>query len=162
MAQLAMTIMAALIIGTYGVIALVWPQRIQKWWMTQRLRKRVALKIYGLYVESPRYILYLRITGVVAVIVSLFLICSARRLMIPVLGSNMLQHSSSVLHNLVFHKGLKLLLTAILMVAIYLFAKLMTDRGRRRKQKVPKVGGVNRQRRGQLSSMNKRGADIRN
>ena len=83
MAQLIMTIVAALIALAYGVIALVWPHRIQQWWMSERLRKRVALKIYGLFVESPRYVLYLRLTGAVSLIVSLFLFYSARRLMTP-------------------------------------------------------------------------------
>lgn len=83
MAQLIMTIVAALIALAYGVIALVWPHRIQQWWMSERLRKRVALKIYGLFVESPRYLLYLRLTGAVSLIVSLFLFYSARRLMTP-------------------------------------------------------------------------------
>ena len=69
----------------------------------------------------------------------------------------MFQHSSSVMHNLLFHKGLKLLLAAVLMVGIYLITKLLTDRGRRGKRKVPRVAGVNRQRRRQLSSMNRRG-----
>ena len=83
MAQLIMVIVAALVTLVYGVIALVWPHRIQKWWISERLRKRVALKIYGLLVESPRYILYLRMTGVVSLIVSLFLFYSARRLIVP-------------------------------------------------------------------------------
>lgn len=83
MAQLIMTIVAAFITLAYAIVALVWPHRIQKWWVSQRLRKRVALKIYGLFVESPRYILYLRMTGVVSLIVSLFLSYSARRLMAP-------------------------------------------------------------------------------
>ncbi|GEM_PF-4904055 len=69
----------------------------------------------------------------------------------------MFQHSSNVLHNLLFHKGLKLLLVAVLMAAIYLIAKLWSDRGRRGKRKVAKVAGINRQRRRQLSSMNRRG-----
>ena len=83
MAQLLMTIVAASIALAYAVVALVWPHSIQKWWISQRLRKLVALKIYGLFVESPRYIIYLRMTGVVSLIVSLFLFYSARRLMAP-------------------------------------------------------------------------------
>ena len=83
MAQLVITVIAALVTGAYAVIALVWPHKIQKWWISQRLRKRVALKIYGLFVESPRYIVYLRMTGIVSLIVSLFLFYSSRRLMVP-------------------------------------------------------------------------------
>ncbi len=80
MALLVTTFIAALVAFAYGTMALVWPHRIQKWWISQRLRKRVALKIYGLFVESPRYILYLRLTGAVSVIVSLILFYSAFRL----------------------------------------------------------------------------------
>ena len=76
MAQNVVTVAAALIALAYGILALAWPHRIQKWWITQRLRKRVALKIYGLFVESPRYILYLRLTGAVSLIMSLFLFYS--------------------------------------------------------------------------------------
>lgn len=79
MAQDVVTVAAALIALAYGTVALVWPHRIQKWWITQRVRKRVALKIYGLLVESPRYILYLRFTGAVSLIVSLFLLYSVFR-----------------------------------------------------------------------------------
>ena len=155
MAQLLMTIVAASIALAYAVVALVWPHSIQKWWISQRLRKLVARKIYGLFVESPRYIIYLRMTGVVSLIVSLFLFYSARRLMAPYLG-NRFQDSSNILHNLLFHKGLKYLLFAVLIAGIYLITKL-ADRGRRGKRKVPKVPGVNRQRRRELSSMNRRG-----
>lgn len=80
MAQLVTTVVAALIAFAYGTVALVWPHRIQRWWISQRLRKRVALKIYGLFVESPRYILYLRLTGAVSLILSLILFYSAFRL----------------------------------------------------------------------------------
>ena len=76
MAQGVITIVAALIAFAYGIVATVWPHRIQKWWISQRLRKKVALKIYGLFVESPRYILYLRVTGGVSLIVSLILFYS--------------------------------------------------------------------------------------
>lgn len=76
MAQDVITIAAALIALAYGTVALVWPHRIQKWWLTQRLRRRVALKIYGLFVDSPRYVLYLRLTGAVALLASLFLFYS--------------------------------------------------------------------------------------
>ena len=80
MAQVVAIVVAGLIAGAYGTIALLWPHRIQKWWISQRLRKRVALKIYGLVVESPRYILYLRVTGAVSLIVSLILFYSVYRL----------------------------------------------------------------------------------
>lgn len=80
MAQLVTTSVAALIVFAYGMVALVWPHRIQKWWLSQRLRKRVALKTYGLLVESPRFILYLRLTGAVSLIVFLILFYSAFRL----------------------------------------------------------------------------------
>lgn len=79
MARDLVTVAAALIALAYGIVALVWPHRIQKWWISQRLRRKVALKIYGLVVESPRYILYLRLTGGVALIVSLFLLYSVFR-----------------------------------------------------------------------------------
>lgn len=79
MAQGVITVVAALVAFAYGIVATLWPRRIQKWWTTQRLRKKVALKIYGLFVESPRYILYLRLTGAVALIVSLILFYSAFR-----------------------------------------------------------------------------------
>ena len=80
MATLVITIIAALVSAGYGIIALVWPHAIQRWWVGERLRKRIALKIYGLVVESPRYILYLRITGAVSLIVSMILFFSALRL----------------------------------------------------------------------------------
>ena len=83
MAQLVMTVVAALVAGSYGLVALFSPHRIQRWWISQRLRRRVALKVYGLFVESPRYILYLRVTGAVSLIVSLILFYSALRLAVP-------------------------------------------------------------------------------
>lgn len=83
MGQNVTTVVAALIAFAYGTIALVWPHRIQKWWISQRLRKRVALKIYGLFIESPRYIVYLRLTGAVSLIVALFLLYSVFRSAAP-------------------------------------------------------------------------------
>lgn len=80
MAQIVIAFVAALVAGGYGLVALFSPHRIQQWWISQRLRRRIALKIYGLVVESPRYILYLRVTGVVSLIVSLILFYSAFRL----------------------------------------------------------------------------------
>ena len=80
MGQFVITFVAALVAGGYGLVALVWPHKIQRWWISHRLRRRIALKIYGLVVESPRYILYLRVTGVVSLIVSLILFYSAFRL----------------------------------------------------------------------------------
>lgn len=77
MARVVITFVAALLACTYGALALIWPHRIQKWWITERLRRRVALKIYGVFVQSPRYILYLRLTGVVSLIASLVLFYSA-------------------------------------------------------------------------------------
>lgn len=77
MIQVVITLVAALIAFTYGTLALVWPHKIQKWWISQRLRRTVALKIYGLFVESPRYILFLRLTGAVSLIASLVLFYSA-------------------------------------------------------------------------------------
>ena len=76
MARDVITVVAAIISFAYGILALVWPHRIQQWWITERLRKRVALKIYGLLVESPRYILYLRLTGALSLIAGLFLFYS--------------------------------------------------------------------------------------
>jgi hypothetical protein len=78
-----MTLAAALVAAGYGLVALVWPHRIQRWWISQRLRRKVALKIYGLFVESPRYIIYLRVTGAVSLIVSLFLFYAALRPAVP-------------------------------------------------------------------------------
>lgn len=80
MGQFVITFVAALVAGGYGIVALFSPHRIQQWWISRRLRRRIELKIYGLVVESPRYILYLRITGVVSLIVSLVLFYSAFRL----------------------------------------------------------------------------------
>ena len=76
MAQFVITFVAALVVGGYGLVALFSPHRIQRWWITQRLRRKVALRVYGLLVESPRYILYLRVTGAVSLIVSLILFYS--------------------------------------------------------------------------------------
>jgi hypothetical protein len=78
--QFVITFVAALMAGGYGLVALFSPHRIQRWWISERLRRRIALKIYGLVVESPRYILYLRVTGVVSLFVSLILFYSAFRL----------------------------------------------------------------------------------
>lgn len=80
MAQLLMTVVAALVAAGYGLVALFSPHRIQRWWISQRLRRSVARKVYGLFVESPRYIFYLRVTGTVSLIVSLILFYSAFRL----------------------------------------------------------------------------------
>jgi hypothetical protein len=72
-----MTLLAALIVLAYGSVALVWPQRIQKWWSGNRLRRSVAMKVYGKFVESPTYVLHLRVMGAVAVVVGALLFASA-------------------------------------------------------------------------------------
>ena len=77
MAQLLLTIIAALVALAYGAVALVWPERIQKWWVTNPIRRRVAMKVYGRFVKSEKYILHLRIMGAGAVLVSALLFFSA-------------------------------------------------------------------------------------
>lgn len=77
MAQLLLTIIAALVALVYGVVALVWPHRIQKWWVSNRLRRKVAMKVYGRYLETEGYILHLRIMGAIAVLLSALLFASA-------------------------------------------------------------------------------------
>lgn len=83
MAQFVITFVAALVVGGYGLVALFSPHRVQRWWLTQRLRRRVALRVYGLLVESPRYILYLRVTGALSLIGALALFYSVLRLAVP-------------------------------------------------------------------------------
>ena len=77
MAQLVITIIAALIALTYGTLALVWPERIQKWWVSNSVRQKVAMKLYGRSLKSGKYILHLRIMGAVALVVSALLFISA-------------------------------------------------------------------------------------
>lgn len=79
MAQLVITIIAALVALTYGTLALVWPERIQKWWVSNSLRQKVAMKLYGRFLKSEKYILHLRIMGAVALVVSALLFISAFR-----------------------------------------------------------------------------------
>ena len=76
MTKVVITLVAALVAFAYGTLAFLWPHKIQQWWVSQRLRRRVALKIYGLIVESPRYILFLRLTGAASLIASLILFYS--------------------------------------------------------------------------------------
>ena len=80
-AQLLLTFIAALVALAYASMAVVWPHRIQKWWVANRLRRNVAMKIYGRFVQSPNYILRLRITGMAAVVVSVLLFSSAFKLL---------------------------------------------------------------------------------
>lgn len=75
--QLVMTIIAASIALAYGVIALLLPHRIQRWMTHDRLHRVVALKVYGRFVQSPKYILYLRLTGAASIAASALLFSSA-------------------------------------------------------------------------------------
>lgn len=77
MAQLVITIIAALVALTYGTLALVCPERIQKWWVSNSLRQKVAMKLYGRFLKSEKYILHLRIMGAVALVMSALLFISA-------------------------------------------------------------------------------------
>lgn len=67
----------ALVALAYGVAALALPHEIQKWMLHDRVRRRVAIKAYGRFVESPNYIRYLRLTGAAAVLASALLFYSA-------------------------------------------------------------------------------------
>ena len=73
-------IVAALVALTYGTVALVWPERIQKWWLGTRIRRTVAMKVYGKFIESPGYLRHLRYTGVMAVIGSALIFAAAFQL----------------------------------------------------------------------------------
>ena len=61
----------------YGVLALALPHKIQQWMLHNRVRRQVALKTYGRFLESPNYIRYLRLTGAAAVLPSALLSYSA-------------------------------------------------------------------------------------
>lgn len=76
MVQLILTIIAALITLAYGSVALVWPERIQTWWVVNPIRRKVAMKVYGTLIKEEKYVLHLRITGAVAVVVSALLFAS--------------------------------------------------------------------------------------
>ena len=45
--------------------------------LDDRVRRLVAIKAYGRWVESPKYIRYLRITGGIAILASMLLFYSA-------------------------------------------------------------------------------------
>lgn len=73
MGQTLINVLGALMALAYGVVALALPHRIQKWMLHERVRRRVAIKAYGRFVESPNYIRSLRLTGAAAVLSSALL-----------------------------------------------------------------------------------------
>lgn len=75
--QLLLNVSVALVLLAYGLLALVLPHKIRRWMLHDRVRRLVAIKAYGRWVESPNYIRHLRVTGGVAILASMLLFYSA-------------------------------------------------------------------------------------
>ena len=72
-----LNVLAALVVLTYGLVALALPHKIRKWMVHDRVRRLVAIEAYGRWIDSPKYIRHLRVTGGVAIVASMLLFYSA-------------------------------------------------------------------------------------
>lgn len=77
MGKFLLNVSVALVVLIYGLFALTLPHKIRKWIVHDRVRRLVAIKAYGRWVESPKYIRHLRVTGGVAILASMLLFYSA-------------------------------------------------------------------------------------
>lgn len=77
MGHFLLNVSAGLVVLIYGLFALALPHKIRKWMVHDRVRRLVAIKAYGRWVESPKYIRHLRVTGGVAILASMLLFYSA-------------------------------------------------------------------------------------
>lgn len=77
MGHFLLNVSVALVVLIYGLFALALPHKIRKWMVHDRVRRLVAIKAYGSWVESPKYIRHLRVTGGVAILASMLLFYSA-------------------------------------------------------------------------------------
>lgn len=75
--QTLLNVSAALVALAYGVLALALPHGIQKWMLHERVLRRVTIKAYGRFVESPNYVRYLRVMGILALAACALLFYSA-------------------------------------------------------------------------------------
>lgn len=75
--QFLLDVSVALVVLIYGLLAVALPHKIRKWMVADRVRRFVAIKAYGRWVESPKYIRHLRVTGGVAILASMLLFYSA-------------------------------------------------------------------------------------
>lgn len=71
---LLLTFIAALIALAVGSSALFLPGAIQRWIVNDPLRRRVMMTLYGEFVESPGYMLSLRVKGLIFVLLSIMLL----------------------------------------------------------------------------------------